>query len=78
MNHHMGTDHDIHAVDIDLDRVLWDAEYRRRVIDSLKRREETPISDVPPHNRKRAPPPPSKDRGTDPAKRQSARPNWTG
>ena len=64
----MATSDDIRAVDIDLDRVLWDAEYRRRVIDSLKRRHESPTSDLVPPNRNRAPAdPPTDVRGTDPA-----------
>ncbi len=64
----MRTGDDIDTVDIDLDRVLWDAEYRRRVIDSLKRRPESPTADPPPPGRDRAPAnPPADERGTNPA-----------
>ncbi len=71
--------HDTDAVEIDLDRVLWDAEYRRRVIDSLKQRQEFPTDDTPPLGRDRAPAkPPSDESGTDPAAAMSSPRSWPG
>ena len=65
----MGTENDIHTVDIDLDRVLWDAEDRRRVIDALKRRRKSPPADPPPPGRDRSPASvPADEPGTDRAK----------